>query len=98
MEVNICLSQSRHICLQCKRPGSIPGSGRSPGKGDGYPLQYSCLENSMDRGIWRATVHGIAKSQKQLSDFHISLSGLTPFPGTGLRPDIAKPVGVILFP
>ena len=52
----------------------------------------------MDRGIWRATVHGIAKSQKQLSDFHISLSGLTPFPGTGLRPDIAKPVGVILFP
>ena len=41
---------------------SIPGSGRSPGEGNGYPLQYSCLENSMDRGAWRATVHGIAKS------------------------------------
>ena len=43
--------------------GSIPGSGTSPGEGNGYPLQYSCLENSMDRGAWQATVHGIAKSQ-----------------------------------
>ena len=42
-------------------PGSIPGSGRSPGEGNGNPLQYSCLENSMDRGAWRATVHGVAK-------------------------------------
>ena len=42
--------------------GSIPGSGRSPGGGNGNPLQYSCMENSMDRGAWRATVHGIAKS------------------------------------
>ena len=42
---------------------SIPGSGRSPGEGKGYPLQYSCLENSMDRGAWQAIVHGIAKSQ-----------------------------------
>ena len=41
--------------------GSIPGSGRSPGEGNGYPLQYSCLENSMDRGAWRATVNGVAK-------------------------------------
>ena len=39
-------------------PGSIPGSGRSPGEGNGYPPQYSCLENSMDRGAWQATVHG----------------------------------------
>ena len=38
-------------------PGSIPGSGRTPGEGDGNPLQYSCLENSMDRGAWRATVY-----------------------------------------
>ena len=37
--------------------GSIPGSGRSPGGGNGYPVQYSCLENSMDRGAWWATVH-----------------------------------------
>ena len=41
--------------------GSMPGSGRSPGDGNGYPLQYSCLENPMDRGVWRATVHGIAR-------------------------------------
>ena len=42
---------------------SIPGSGRSPGGGHGNPLQYSCMENPMDRGAWRATVHGVAKSQ-----------------------------------
>ena len=42
--------------------GSSPGSGRSPGEGNGNTLQYSCLENSMDRGAWWATVHGIAKS------------------------------------
>ena len=43
--------------------GSIPGSGRYPGEGNGNPLQFSCLENPMDREAWRATVHGIAKSQ-----------------------------------
>ena len=48
--------------------GSIAQSGRSPGKGNGYPFQYSCLENSMDRGAWWATVHGVAKSRTQLSD------------------------------
>ena len=42
--------------------GSIPGSGKSPGEGNGNPLQYSCLENSMDRGAWWATVHGVEKS------------------------------------
>ena len=41
--------------------GSIPGSGRSPGEGNGNPLQYSCLENPMDRGAWRATVHMAAR-------------------------------------
>ena len=46
---------------------SIPGSGRSPGEGKGYPLQYSCLENSMDRGAWWAIVHGVAKSQPWLN-------------------------------
>ena len=50
-------------------PGSIPGSGRSPGEGNGNPLQYSCLENLMDEGAWQATDHGVAKSQMQLSDF-----------------------------
>ena len=48
--------------------GLIPGSRRSPGEGNGSPLQYSCLENPMDRGAWQATVHGIAKSQTQLSE------------------------------
>ena len=43
--------------------GSILGVGRSPGEGNGYPLQYSCLENSMDRGAWWATVDGVAKNR-----------------------------------
>ena len=47
--------------------GSISGSGRSPGEGDGYSLQYFCLENPMDRGAWRATVHRVAKSWTRLS-------------------------------
>ena len=50
-------------------PGLIPGRGRSPGGGNGTPLQYSCLENPMDGGAWWAAVHGLAKSQTQLSDF-----------------------------
>ena len=45
--------------------GSIPGLGRSPGGGNGCSLQYSCLEDSMDRGAWWATVHGVAKNQTQ---------------------------------
>ena len=49
-------------------PGLISGSRRSPGEGNGNSLQYSCLGNPMDRGAWRATVRGVAKSQKQLSD------------------------------
>ena len=55
--------------------GSIPGSGRSPGEGNGNPLQYSCLENSMERGALEATVHGVAKSRTGLSDFTHSLLG-----------------------
>ena len=51
--------------------GLIPGSGRSPGGGNGNPLQYSCLENPMDRGAWQATIYGVAKSQKQLSNWVI---------------------------
>ena len=49
--------------------GSVPGSGRSPGGGHGNPLQYSCLENPMDRETWQATVYGVTKSRTQLSDF-----------------------------
>ena len=50
--------------------GSIPGLGRSPGEGNGNPLQYSCLENPMDGGTWYAIVHGVAKSWTRLRDFH----------------------------
>ena len=48
-------------------PGSIPGSGRSPGEGNGNPLQYSCLENPMDGGAWWATAHWVAKSWTRLT-------------------------------
>ena len=50
-------------------PGLIPGSGRSPGEGNGTPLQYSRLEKPMDGGAWWAAVHGVAKSRTRLSDF-----------------------------
>jgi len=53
--------------------GSIPRMGRSPGEENGNPLQYSCLENHMDRESWKATVHGFAKSQTQLSNFSFTL-------------------------
>ena len=49
-------------------PGLISGLGRSPGEGNGNPLQYSCLGNPMDGGAWQTTVHGVAKSRTQLSD------------------------------
>ena len=54
--------------------GSIPGSGRSPGEGNGNPLQYSCLKNPMDGGSWQATVHGVTKSRTRLSDFTFTLA------------------------
>ena len=50
--------------------GSIPGLRRAPGEGNGNPLQYSCLENPMDRGAWRAPVHGVAKSRTRLKQQH----------------------------
>ena len=56
--------------------GSIPGSGRSPGGGHGNPLQYPCLENSMDRRAWWATVHGIAQSSTLLKQFSTGMYNL----------------------
>ena len=55
---------------KCRRNRFDSLVGRSPGKGNGNPLQYSCLENPMNRGAWRAMVHGLSKSWTQLSDFH----------------------------
>ena len=63
-------------------PSSIPRSGRSPGEGNGDPLQYSCLENTLDRGAWWATVLGVEKSWTQLNDFHFTLH-LGPVPSSG---------------
>ena len=54
-------SAGKQSACNAGNPGSIPGLGRSPGEGNGYPLQYSCLENPMDREAWRATVHGICR-------------------------------------
>ena len=51
-------SDGKESTCKAGDPGSIPGSGRSSGEGNGYPIQYSCLENSMDRGAWHAMVHG----------------------------------------
>ena len=55
--------------------GAVPGLGRSPGEGNSYLLQYSCLENPMDRGAWWATVHGVTKSQAPRSNFHFCFHG-----------------------
>ena len=59
---------SKESAYNARDLASIPGLGRSPGVGNGNPLQYACLENSMDRGAWRATVLGVAKSRPQLSN------------------------------
>ena len=61
-------SECKESAYNMGDPGLIPGLGISPGKGNGNPLQYSCLENPMDRGAWQATVHGVTKSQTRLSD------------------------------
>ena len=54
-------SKGKESACNAGDPGSVPGLGRSPGEGNGYPFQYSYLENSMDRGAWQALVHGVAK-------------------------------------
>ena len=61
-------SDDKESACSAGDPGSIPGSGRSPGEGNGNPFQYFCLENSMDRGVWWVTIHGVAKSRTQLSN------------------------------
>ena len=69
----LCIKRASHVALVVKSPptnggsvkevSSIPGLGRSPGGGHGNPLQYSCLENPMDRGAWWTTVHTVAKTR-----------------------------------
>ena len=61
-------SEVKELACNAGDLGSIPGSGRIPGEGNGNPLQYSCLENPMDGGAWWAAVHGVPESQTRLSD------------------------------
>ena len=71
--VSVCIwgfpggSDGKQSACNIGDPGSIPGLGRCPGEENGYPFQYSFLVNSVDRGTWRATVHGVSKSQTQPS-------------------------------
>ena len=64
-----CSSNGEESACNTGDPGLIPGTGRSFGEGNGYPLQYPCLENLMDRRAWRATVHRVAKSRTRPSSF-----------------------------
>ena len=66
-------SEGKESACKAADLGSIPGWGRTPGEGSSYPLQYSCLENSMDRGALWATVHGVAESRIWLSNWHTHL-------------------------
>ena len=63
--------RSKESTCNAENVSSIPGSGRSPGEGNGNPLQYSCLGNPMDREAWQAAVHGVAKNRTQFSDLII---------------------------
>ena len=63
-----CGSDSKESACSAGVPGSVPGSGRSPGEGNGNPLQYSCLENPLDREAWWVTVYGVTKSRTRLSE------------------------------
>ena len=72
-------SDGKESTCNAAEPGSIPGLGRSPGEGNGNPLQYSYLATSMNRGAWWAKVHGVAKSWTKLNDqhFHFDVVGLS---------------------
>ena len=81
-----CLNASQVVLMVKSLPAnagdtgdasSISGSGRSPGGGNGNPLQYSCLEKPMDGGAWWATVNGVAKSRTRLSDFTFTFQSLS---------------------
>ena len=78
------LSSKESVC-SAGDPSSIPGSGRFPGRGNGNPHQYPCLENPMDRGAWRASVHGVTKSQTRLRDGAHTRNGFCIIEGLSLR-------------
>ena len=68
----------KNLFVYAGDPGSISGSGRSPGEENSNPLQYSCLENLMDRGTWQATVHGIAKDSNMTEHAHSTIVVMNP--------------------
>ena len=68
MSDSLVAQEGKESARSAEDPGSITGSGRFPGEGTGNPVQHSCLENSMDREAWWATVHGFAKSRTRLSN------------------------------
>ena len=70
-------SDSKASVYNAEDPGSVPGCGRSPGEGNGNPFQNSCLENPVDGKAWWTTVHGVAKSQTQLSNFTLTFPSFT---------------------
>ena len=79
---NVCVphsSVSKESACSAGDLGSLLGLGRSPGEGNGNPVQYSCLENPVDRGAWQVTVLGVAKSQTRLSDFTFTFNRNYPF-------------------
>ena len=85
IRIGICIeagfpngSDSKESASNVRDPGSFLGLGRSPGKWNGYPLQYSCLENSIDRGAWRATVHGVTHIESDMTE-RLSLSSFSIF-------------------
>ena len=91
--IHICFPSGQAVKNQptmqkTQERGSIPGSGGSPGEGNGNPLQYSCLENAMDREAWQTTVHGVSKSQTRLNDwartytYSVGKDLVRGFPGT----------------
>ena len=93
-------SEDKASACNAGDPGSIPGLGRSLGEGNGNPLQYSFLENPLDRGAWWATVHGVTKSQTRLSNFtslHFEHSLALPFFGIEKKTNPFQSMATALF-
>ena len=90
------LSGKGSIC-NAGHPGSIPGSGRSPGGGNGNPLQYSCLENPLDRGARWARVHGVSESDMTEATEHACAECVRVNPHLSVHPDPLSPRGVHTF-
>ena len=81
-----CGSDGKESACNAGDLGLVPGLERSPGEGNGYPLQYSCLQDSMDKGTWQTTVRGVAKSLIHLSDFHLMTVWGFPCGASGKEP------------